>query len=134
MADEFGTSWRKVIWNSFWRLDLKYIKRFYITNNKRHTNSLRSKNNIKKIEFFLCEIKEINSSRFWYTNLIRTNTDLLNDKFHSYTYYFELYNLFPLIGVFYVIAIGICTKKIETKKFITSKLTESFINDLNLKT
>jgi hypothetical protein len=113
---------------------LQYIKRFYFTFNKRHTNSLKLKKNLKKIEFFLCEIKEINSSRFWFTNLIRTNTDLLNDKFHFYAYYFESYNLFPVIGFFYVIAIGICTKKIETKKFIISKLTESFINDLNLKT
>lgn len=115
----------------------KDLEHFIEKNNSEiiwHTNSLRSKSNLKKIEFFLCEIKERNSTRFWYTNLIRTNTDLLNDKFHSYTFYFELYNLFPLIGVFYVIAIGICTKKIETKKFIISKLTESFINDLNLKT
>jgi len=91
-------------------------------------------NLIKKVEFFLCEIRERNSSRFWYTNLVRINSGLLNDKIHLFSYFLEeKYSLIPLVGVFYLIVIMILTKYIEEKNYVFLELTKSFINDLNLK-
>ena len=94
-----------------------------------------SKDNlIKKVEFFLCEIRERNSSRFWYTNLVRINSGLLNDKIHLFSNFLEeKYSLNPLVGVFYLIVIMVLTKYIEEKNYVFLELTKSFINDLNLK-
>ena len=87
------------------------------------------------VDFFLCEVRVKNTSRLWYTNLIRVNTDLLFDQLQRVDFmYLKMLHIYQLLAVLLLITVLIVTQCIETKIIMFSKLTADFINDLSLKT